>query len=74
MRLRVGVKCNDMCQAVLTGDDGGFLKDHAGYAPAIVPGGPGDYVEFEIDLATGRLLNWKPPTLEEINDFVDGDD
>lgn len=36
------------------------LLEESGYVPMWMPGGPGDDVVFEIDNATGRILNWVP--------------
>jgi len=45
---------------ILDGDT--MLKEHDGYVPDFMPGDHyGDYVDLEIDLATGQVLNWRPP-------------
>lgn len=30
----------------------------------------GDYVILDIDLDTGKILNWKPPTAEQIEEWI----
>lgn len=36
-----------------------ILFDYEGYVPGFMPGDHyGDYVELEIDLDTGKILNW----------------
>ncbi len=38
-------------------------QDYDGYVPDWMPGeNYGDYVELEVDTATGQILNWKNPT------------
>ena len=66
--LRISAKCSDMFWAQLMdarGNDVG--EEHDGYVPAFMPGEHyGDYVELEIDLETGRILNWKKPTQAQL--------
>ena len=57
-------KCSDMFSAHL--DDG---REYDGYVPSFFPGKHyGDYVQMEIDLATGKILNWVVPTYAEIDE------
>lgn len=59
----VVAKCSDLCSVVLLGDNGKVLASHSGYVPDFMPGEHyGDYIEIDIDLATGRILNWEKPT------------
>jgi hypothetical protein len=30
----------------------------------------GDYLILDIELATGRILNWTPPSKDQIEDFI----
>ena len=30
----------------------------------------GEYLNLEIELETGKILNWIPPTKEQINEFI----
>jgi hypothetical protein len=57
-------KCSDMFGASLQDKDGnGVGQDYDGYVPSWFPGEHyGDYVILDIDLETGRILNWKKPT------------
>jgi len=39
--------------------------------PEMMPGEHcGDYVEIDIDIATGKILNWKKPSEAAINRFI----
>jgi hypothetical protein len=61
----ISAKCSDMFSATL--DDG---RAYNGYVPDFFPGQHfGDYVELEIELASGKILNWKKPTEEDLKDF-----
>jgi hypothetical protein len=70
MRIYISAKCSDMCDAVLYDNNGYALKYHDGYVPDIIPNSYNDYVELDIELETGKILNWKVPTKEEIDDFI----
>jgi len=37
-----------------------------GYVPSWLPDGGGDYLELDIDLETGQILNWKKPSPEAV--------
>lgn len=52
-------------------------EDYEGYVPGFMPGEHyGDYLILNIDLETGKILNWNPPTQEQIEEFIKkvGDD
>jgi len=71
MVLSVVAKCSDMFNAILTDEKGNMLKKHDGYVPEFMPGEHyGDYVEIDIDMATGQILNWKKPSKAAINKFI----
>lgn len=58
-KIGITAKCSDLCYTALYGDDGEILADHDGYVPGFMPGQHyGDYIELEIDPATGIILNW----------------
>ena len=62
-RISICAKCSDLCSAVLQDKDGKRVAEHDGYVPALMPGEHcGDYVELDIDLETGTILNWKRPS------------
>lgn len=42
------------------------------YVPSWFPGEHyGDYLDFTIDLETGQILNWKPPTAEDLEMWME---
>lgn len=66
MRLRVTAKSNDTNYVEVFDDDGNVVAEKDGYFPEGLGLGGGDYVEFEIDIDTGQILNWKRPTDEAL--------
>lgn len=59
MILRINAKVSDLCQTVLIDDDGLRIVDKDGYAPGNVGlGEGGDYLEFDIDIGTGKIVNF----------------
>lgn len=64
--LKVCAKCSDGFAATLE-EDGKQTAEHEGYVPKFFPEEHyGDYVELDIDIDTGMILNWKKPTKEEL--------
>ena len=63
--ISITAKCSDAFSARL--DDG---REYDGYVPDFFPGEHyGDYVELTIELATGRITNWKVPTVKDLQNF-----
>lgn len=60
--ISISAKCSDLFNASL--DDG---RSYDGYVPNFFPGQRGDYVQLDIELATGKILNWKAPTKAELD-------
>lgn len=69
--LEISAKCSDMfCATLRKGEE--VLKEYDGYVPEFFPGQHwGDYVQLDIDMETGMILNWKKPTQEQIDSFID---
>lgn len=66
-KLCISAKCSDMFSANLV-VDGELQGNYDGYVPKFFPGQHfGNYIELEIDVDTGKILNWKKPTKEELN-------
>ena len=66
--------CDAGCYELVT-STGDTLRDHDGYVPAFFPGEHhGDYLLLDIDIETGRILNWQPPTRDALEAFVNGGD
>jgi hypothetical protein len=77
--LKLHLKVCDSFYASMVDQHGDVLKDYEGYVPDFMPGDHyGDYVYLDIDLDTGKIINWEPPTRAEIEAFVnegkDGDE
>ena len=72
--ISLSAKCSDLFNAtIMLGADG---YDIEGYVPEGLGIGGGDYIELTIDLKTGKILNWVPPTDESIQNAIgeDGED
>lgn len=72
--LKIYSKITDRFCAELVGKDGEQIFDQEdGYVPGFMPGDHyGDYLILDIDLDTGKILNWKPPTAEAIQEWING--
>jgi len=59
--LRICAKCSDLCSTIYTDDKGNETASDS-YVPKGIGIGDeyGDYVEMDIDMKTGQILNWKP--------------
>ena len=70
--LKLHLKVCDMFTASITDQNGkeiGGQED--GYVPDFMPGEHyGDYVILDIDIDTGQITNWKKPTREDIEAFL----
>lgn len=70
--LKLHLKVVDNFTAELVSADGEILKDHDGYVPKFMPGEHyGDYVILDIDMDSGQILNWKTPTAEVVEAWID---
>jgi hypothetical protein len=70
--LEIYCKVCDNFTATLTDQSGEDIHvQEDGYVPGFMPGDHyGDYLILNIDLDTGRVINWKPPTAEQIQDWI----
>jgi len=58
--LRISAKCSDLCCTEYT-DKNGNTTESDGYVPKNIGiDRYGDYVDLEIDMQTGQILNWNP--------------
>jgi hypothetical protein len=63
-------KCSDLCFTEVKTKGGTLLAAKDGYVPEFMPGEHyGDYVILDIDIATGKILNWNPG--KYIQKFID---
>jgi len=64
--ITISAKCSDLFWARHNG------KEYDGYVPDWFPTPAekhyGDYVSLDIDLDTGRILNWKKPTQAQLKE------
>ena len=61
--LEITAKCSDLCNVIAMDSDGVAVTEGDGYVPSFMPGEHyGDYVILQIDVATGKILNWKAPS------------
>jgi hypothetical protein len=57
-----------MFSATLTLENPNESKSYNGYVPDFFPEEHwGDYVMLDIDIDTGKILNWKVPTQEQLD-------
>ena len=67
--LKITAKCSDMFFARF-GE-----KRYNGYVPDFMPGQHyGDYVQLDIDVNTGLIVNWKTPTEEQLKEVFKNND
>lgn len=66
--LSVCAKCSDLFSGdIRIGDQ--VVKKFDGYVPSNLGIGGGDYVEFQVDLETGQILDWQIPDLDVVDDL-----
>lgn len=68
--LQISGKVSDLCVTTLLDEKGEVLKEHDGYVPKFMPENGGDYIYLEIDIETGKILNWITPTQERLKEFI----
>ena len=67
--ISISAKCSDLFNANLI-VDGRQVGRYDGYVPEFMPGEHyGDYVTLEIDIDTGKILNWRKPTVSQLKIF-----
>ena len=59
--LRISAKCSDLCWTMFTDKNGNEFESD-GYVPENIGigDGTGDYIDIEIDMETGQILDFKP--------------
>lgn len=71
--LNINAKCSDLFSMTIEREDGDeMLKEpYDGYVPAFMPGQHyGDYVELQIDVETGKILNWRKNADKLVREFI----
>jgi hypothetical protein len=74
--LKIHMKVSDRFQATLVSSTGEQLKDQDdGYVPDFMPGKHyGDYVILDIDIDSGKVINWVTPTADQIQEWIASED
>jgi hypothetical protein len=74
--LKIHCKVCDNFTATLEDKDGNEIHvQEDGYVPGFMPGQHyGDYLILDIDIETGKVLNWKTPNPQQIQDWVNNND
>jgi hypothetical protein len=68
-------KTSDMCHVTFKTADGVKVGERDGYVPDFMPGQHfGDYIQLDIDIETGQILNWVKPTQKELKGSIDVED
>ena len=75
--LTVTAKCSDMCFVCANGPNGETIQAGDGFVPDFMPNHwgeshHGDYIQLEIEVKTGKILNWKTPTDMQILRDLEG--
>jgi len=65
--LKISAKCSDLCWTEYT-DSKGQTTESDSYVPEDIGIGGGDYVDLEINMETGQILNWKPVSDKQVID------
>lgn len=74
MIIKMSAKCSDLFNASLIDNDKEIGEYH-GYVPKFFPEEHyGDYVRLDIDIETGKILNWKAPTQDELEEVFKKED
>jgi hypothetical protein len=65
------LKVSDGFESKFLNQQNEIIGRYEGYVPGFFPDEHGgDYVSLKIDLATGKILNWQPPTEAEIDELL----
>lgn len=75
-RIKTCIKVCDRFTAEVIGSGGETIRSiESEYVPDCFPGQHyGDYLELDIDIETGQILNWKAPIESELEQLVNGND
>jgi hypothetical protein len=68
MKISINAKCSDLCYTVIKDNKDRIIMEHDGYVPDFMPDEHyGDYVILDIDLRTGKILNWDVSKQDVLN-------
>ncbi|MFI5342832.1 MAG: hypothetical protein ACHQUC_01290 [Chlamydiales bacterium] len=69
--IEVHAKVCDSASYTLRDQDGNEISFKEDYVPGFFPEEHyGDYLHFKIDIESGVIINWKKPTMEQIQEFL----
>lgn len=73
--ISISVKCSDGFFADIKNHEGKRLAEYRGYVPEFFPEEtPGftdpDHVMLDIELKTGKIINWRKPSPAELEKFA----
>jgi len=69
--LQVCGKTSDRCHITFKDENGNQVGERDCYVPDYFPEEHyGDYIELNIDIETGQILNWKKPTQKQLRDSI----
>lgn len=72
-KIRVSAKCSDLCWIGALDSQGNEIAEGDGYVPDFMPGDHyGDYIMLDIDVETGKILDWTAPTDAQIRKDLKG--
>ena len=71
----VHAKVCDSGSYVLKDQDGAVIKEaEQDYVPGFFPGEHyGDYLDLVIDIDTGVIVNWKKPSAQDVQEWIEKD-
>lgn len=73
--LKLHLKVRDCFDATFLNEHGNTVLDYSGYVPDFMPGDHyGDYVILDIDIDTGKVINWQVPTKEQLESLINKED
>lgn len=68
--LKVHAKPCDSGTYTLVDAQGETIAEDDGYVPGFMPDDGGDYIVLDIEIETGRILNWQVPTPEQLAEWI----
>jgi hypothetical protein len=75
--MKMTFRCGDSVAQSFHEKDGEKVAEKVGYAPQFFPNGDknfGVFIELDIDLTTGQILNWVPPTEAQMREALKEDE
>lgn len=70
--LEICVKVDDVGFYILRDVTDEVIHAHNGCVPDWVNSDCNNSLEFRIDIETGKILNWKPPTKDKLLNWIEG--